>query len=56
MWRLLISLLILLGSACAQDAARDIQMGMQGLAEATKDPAMLAQLLADMQVRLSASE
>lgn len=33
------------------DALRDIQIGLQGLAEAGKDPAMLAQLIRDMQVR-----
>ena len=32
------------------DAMRNVQAGMQGLAEAGKDPAMLAQLVKDMQV------
>lgn len=34
-----------------EDAERNIMMGMQGLAEAAKDPALLAQLVRDMQVR-----
>lgn len=33
-----------------EDAERNIMMGMQGLAEAAKDPALLAQLVKDMQV------
>lgn len=33
------------------DAERNIQMGMQGLAQAANDPAVLAQLVRDMQVR-----
>lgn len=36
---------------CIDDSLRDIQVGMQGLAEAAKDPAVLAQLMKDMQVR-----
>ena len=40
------------GFAVAQDGSlHDIQIGMQGLMEATKDPAALAQLMRDMQVR-----
>ena len=34
------------------DPLRDIQIGMQGLAQAGKDPAMMAQMLQDMQVRI----
>lgn len=38
--------------ATAQDGSvqSDIQIGMQGLIEATKDPAVLAQLMKDLQV------
>jgi len=46
--------LLTLGLARAQDgndALRDMQIGMQGLMEAQKDPAMLAQLMQDLQVR-----
>lgn len=32
-------------------ALRDIQVGMEGLMEASKDPMILAQLMKDMQVR-----
>lgn len=37
-------------NAAAEEALRDMQIGMQGLAAAAKDPAMLAQLMADLQV------
>jgi hypothetical protein len=33
------------------DALTNIQLGMQGLMQAGSDPAMLAQLMQDMQVR-----
>jgi hypothetical protein len=33
------------------DAIKNLQIGMQGLAQAGQDPALLAQLLQDMQVR-----
>ena len=40
------------GFAAAQDGTlRDIQLGMQGIMEAGKDPEALAQLMRDMQVR-----
>ena len=40
------------GLASAQDGTlNDIQLGMQGLMEASKNPEVLAQLLKDMQVR-----
>ena len=32
------------------DAMRDLQMGLQGIQEASKDPALLAQLMQDLQV------
>lgn len=35
-----------------EDAIRDMQVGMQGLKQAGEDPAMLAQLMQDMQVSL----
>ena len=35
-----------------QDALYDIQTGMAGIQQAAKDPALLAQLIQDMQVRL----
>lgn len=43
------------GFAAAQDegSLHDIQIGLAGLMEAGKDPAVLAQLLKDMQVRNS---
>lgn len=42
----------LLSVALAQDdAARDVALGLQGLIEASKDPAALAQLMQDLQVR-----
>lgn len=42
------------GWASAQDATRDdVALGLEGLMEAAKDPALLAQLLQDMQVRLT---
>lgn len=34
-----------------QDPMRDLQMGLQGLQQAAKDPAQLAQLMKDLQVR-----
>lgn len=34
-----------------QDALYDIQTGMAGMQQAAKDPALLAQLIQDMQVR-----
>ena len=47
----LFSFLLLLVAFCAaQDSAHDIQVGLQGLMEAAKDPALLAQLVRDMQV------
>jgi hypothetical protein len=53
--RILPSILLLLWGASAQNAAeqalRDMQIGMQGLHQAASDPAMMAQLMADMQVR-----
>jgi hypothetical protein len=58
--RLVPSLLILLLSStssivsaqnAAEDALRDMQIGMQGLQAAASDPAMMAQLMADLQVR-----
>ena len=36
------------------DPLRDVQIGMQGLMQASQDPTMMAQLLQDMQVRSSA--
>ena len=52
----LIGLLSLSTLGLAQDdakaqALRDVQIGMQGLMQATEDPALLAQLMRDMQVR-----
>lgn len=57
--RLALSLLVLLSSGssivsaqnAAEQALRDMQIGMQGLQAASSDPAMMAQLLADLQVR-----
>jgi predicted small secreted protein len=57
--RLVPSLLLLLSSTssivsaqnAAEDALRDMQIGMQGLQAAASDPAMMAQLMADLQVR-----
>jgi hypothetical protein len=48
----LFSFLLLVVAFCAaqRDAMEDIQLGMQGLKEAVKDPALLAQLIRDMQV------
>ena len=34
-----------------EDVEKNIMMGMQGLAQAANDPALLAQLVKDMQVR-----
>lgn len=34
-----------------QDPMRDLQLGLQGLQQASKDPAQLAQLMKDLQVR-----
>ena len=34
-----------------EDALRDLQIGMAGLQEASRNPAMLAQLMQDLQVR-----
>ncbi|CAB9518292.1 expressed unknown protein [Seminavis robusta] len=48
----LFSFLLLVVAFCAaqdRDTMHDIQVGMQGLKEAAKDPAMLAQLIRDMQ-------
>jgi len=48
----LFSFLLLLVAFCAaqdRDAMNDIQVGLQGLKEAGKDPALLAQLIRDMQ-------
>jgi len=33
------------------DPLRDVQVGMQGLMQASQDPALMAQLVQDMQVR-----
>lgn len=52
------AVVISLTSVVAQeaDAMRDIQLGMAGLQEASKNPALLAQLMQDLQVsRLSRS-
>lgn len=38
-------------SAQDNDALNNIQLGMQGLMQAGSDPALLAQLMQDMQVR-----
>ena len=49
----LFSFLLLAVAFCSaqdRDAMHDIQVGMQGLKEAAKDPALLAQLIRDMQV------
>jgi hypothetical protein len=48
----LFSFLLLVVAFCVaqRDAMEDIQVGMQGLKEAVKDPALLAQLIRDMQV------
>jgi len=35
-----------------EDPLRDISIGMQGLEQAAQDPALMAQLLQDLQVRL----
>lgn len=45
-------LLLVVALCAAQDATQDIQVGLQGLMEAAKDPALLAQLVRDMQVRI----
>lgn len=34
------------------DAMRDLQLGLQGIQEAAKNPALLAQLMHDLQVRI----
>jgi hypothetical protein len=34
------------------DAMRDLQLGLQGIQEAAKNPALLAQLMQDLQVRV----
>lgn len=51
----LVGLTVMAGVATAQDAAaealRDMQIGMQGLKQAGSDPALLAQLMQDLQVR-----
>jgi hypothetical protein len=53
--RIVPSILFLLWGASAQNAAeqalRDMHIGMQGLQQAASDPAMMAQLMADLQVR-----
>lgn len=36
--------------AAQDDPVRDMQIGMEGLLKASKDPAMMAQLMQDMQV------
>jgi hypothetical protein len=45
------SIFLAVSAVVAQDdsAMRDVQIGMQGLMEATKDPEVLAQLMKDMQ-------
>lgn len=40
----------------AQDPAMDMQVGMEGLMRAAKDPAMMAQLMQDMQVRMQSMD
>lgn len=46
----LVGLLLISSSVFADDAARDVALGLQGLIEASKDPAALAQLMQDLQV------
>lgn len=53
---ILVAGLLLSATAChaqdkKKDALRDMQIGMEGLQMAGEDPAMLAQLMQDMQVR-----
>jgi hypothetical protein len=44
--------MLLAPSAFADDESlRDLQIGMQGLKEAAQNPALLAQLMQDLQVR-----
>jgi hypothetical protein len=51
MWQRLLVVSALVCSAFGQDdALRDVQLGMQGWAQASKDPELLAQLMQDMQV------
>ena len=45
------SLLLVTTIAQDYDALTNIQLGMEGLMQAGSDPAMLAQLMQDMQVR-----
>ena len=45
------SILVATTTAQDYDALTNIQLGMEGLMQAGTDPAMLAQLMQDMQVR-----
>jgi len=47
-------LLLLLVAVCSaqEEPLKDIEVGMQGLMQAANDPALLAQLVRDMQVRI----
>jgi hypothetical protein len=45
-----LSCILLVTTAQDYDALTNIQLGMQGLMQAGSDPAMLAQLMQDMQV------
>jgi hypothetical protein len=47
----LFSCMLIATTAQDYDALTNIQLGMQGLMQAGSDPAMLAQLMQDMQVR-----
>ena len=38
-----------------EQALRDVQLGLQGLKEATQNPALLAQMMRDLQVRIGHS-
>mmetsp|Transcript_7079 Transcript_7079/g.10162 ORF Transcript_7079/g.10162 Transcript_7079/m.10162 type:complete len:200 (+) Transcript_7079:160-759(+) len=54
-FRFLVSLVVVVGPAFAEDlsseeqAMKDLQVGMAGLKEASKNPALLAQLMQDLQ-------
>jgi hypothetical protein len=43
--------LVALSTAQNEDPMANIQLGMQGLMQTGKDPALLAQLMKDLQVR-----
>jgi hypothetical protein len=47
---IMLSWTLLVTTAQDYDALTNIQLGMQGLMQAGSDPAMLAQLMQDMQV------